>query len=75
MIKQLRKVGNSTALLLDKPLLELLGVKERGHVQLTFTNGSLVVTPVDPQPVTDERFQDCLDRVFDDWGSALKRLA
>ena len=75
MIKQLRKVGNSTALLLDKPLLELLGVKERGHVQLTFTSGSLVVTPVDPQPVTDERFQDCLDRVFDDWGSVLKRLA
>ena len=41
MIKQLRKVGNSTALLLDKPILELLGIKDRGKVQLTVTNGSL----------------------------------
>ncbi len=75
MIKQLRKVGNSTALLLDKPILDLLGVKDRGQVQLTITNGSLVVTPVDPGPVTDERFQECLDRVIDYWGSVLKRLA
>ncbi len=75
MIKQLRKVGNSTALLLDKPILELLGVKESGRVQLTVTNGSLVVTPVDPEPVSNERFQECLDRVIHDWGSVLKRLA
>jgi antitoxin component of MazEF toxin-antitoxin module len=38
MIKRLRKVGNSAALLLDKPILELLGVKERAestHEQAT----------------------------------------
>ncbi|HEY2252191.1 MAG TPA: hypothetical protein VGH74_14055 [Planctomycetaceae bacterium] len=75
MIKQLRKVGNSTALLLDNPILELLGVKESGQVQLTVTNGSLVITPVDPEPVTDERFQECLDRVIDDWGSVLQSVA
>jgi antitoxin component of MazEF toxin-antitoxin module len=75
MIKQLRKVGNSTALLLDKPILELLGVEDSARVQLTVTNGSLVVTPVDPEPVSNERFQECLDRVIQDWGSVLKRLA
>jgi antitoxin component of MazEF toxin-antitoxin module len=75
MIKQLRKVGNSTALLLDKPILELLGVKDRAQVQLTVTNGSLVVTPVNPQPVSPEEFQANLDRVIADWGVVLKRLA
>jgi antitoxin component of MazEF toxin-antitoxin module len=75
MIKQLRKVGNSTALLLDKPILELLGIKDRGQVQLTVTNGSLLVTPVNPQPVSDEEFQATLDRVIKDWGPVLKRLA
>jgi antitoxin component of MazEF toxin-antitoxin module len=75
MIKQLRKVGNSTALLLDKPILELLGIKDRGHVQLTVTNGSLLVTPVNPEPVSDQEFQSTLDRVIEDWGHVLKRLA
>jgi antitoxin component of MazEF toxin-antitoxin module len=75
MIKQLRKVGNSTALLLDKPLLELLGIKNGAKVQITVTNGSLVVTPVDPRPVSDEQFRACLDRVIADWGDVLKRLA
>ncbi len=75
MTKYLRKVGNSTALLLDKPILELLGVSEGDAVNLTITNGSLVVTPVNPKPVSDEVFQECLDRVIDDWGDVLKRLA
>ena len=75
MTKHLRKVGNSTALLLDKPLLELLGIHEGDAVSLTVTNGSLVVTPVNPRPVSDEVFQECLDRVIDDWGDVLKRLA
>ena len=34
MIKRLRKVGNSRALILDKPILELLGLEEGGEVQL-----------------------------------------
>ena len=75
MIKQLRKVGNSQALILDKPILELLGLKNKGTVQLTVANGSLVVTPVQPKPLSDERFQESLDRVIDDWGDVLKRLA
>jgi putative addiction module antidote len=75
MTKYLRKVGNSTALLLDKPILELLGVHEGDAVNLTITNGSLVMTPVNPKPVSDEVFQKSLDRVIDDWGDVLKKLA
>jgi antitoxin component of MazEF toxin-antitoxin module len=75
MIKQLRKVGNSTALLLDKPILELLGIKERGKVQLTVTNGSLVVTPVEPIAPTDESFEECVDRVMKRRHKLLKRLS
>ena len=40
MIKQLRKVGNSNALILDKPIMELLGLEEDGQVQLTIQDGT-----------------------------------
>jgi antitoxin component of MazEF toxin-antitoxin module len=75
MIKQLRKVGNSNALLLDKAILELLGLEENGEVQLTVSDGSLIVTPVNPQPVDQERFEKCLDRVVATRRDVLRRLA
>jgi len=75
MIKQLRKVGNSTALLLDKPILELLGLKDRDQVQLTVTNGSLVVTAVSPTTENQNKFEECVDRVMKSRRKLLKRLS
>lgn len=75
MVKTLRRVGNSNALLLDKPILELLGLSEGSKVNLTVTNGALVVTPVNPAPVDAEQFQTCLDRVVKEWGDVLEKLA
>ena len=75
MVKTLRRVGNSNALLLDKPILELLGMSEGSQVNLTVTNGALVVTPVNPAPVGADKFQACLDRVVHEWGDVLERLA
>ena len=75
MIKQLRKVGNSNALILDRPILELLGLEENGEVQLTVSDGSLVVTPVHPRTISRERFEACLERVVDERRDVLKRLA
>ena len=75
MIKQLRKVGNSTALLLDKPILELLGIKGRDQVQLTVTNGSLVITPVGPTTENQNKFEESVERVMKSRRKLLKRLS
>lgn len=75
MIKKLRKVGNSNALILDKALLELLGLDENGEVQLTIDHGSLIVTPTNPKAVDQKRFEACLDRVVEQRREVLKRLA
>jgi antitoxin component of MazEF toxin-antitoxin module len=63
MIKQLRKVGNSNALILDKPILELLGLEEDGQVQLTIQDGLLIVAPANPRQLTPDDLQDHLDYV------------
>ena len=75
MVKTIRKVGNSNALLLDKAILELIGLREGGEVNLTVTNGSLVVTPVSAMPADDDKFQMCLDRVAKTRHKLLKRLS
>ncbi len=75
MVKTIRKVGNSNALLLDKAILELIGLREGGQVKLTVNNGSLLVTPVASITADDERFQKCLDRVVKTRHKLLKRLS
>ena len=75
MIKQLRKVGNSNALILDKPILELLGLEENGLVQLTIQDGNLIVTPARPRLVSPEEMSKKLEYVIKKRKDVLKRLA
>ncbi len=75
MIKQLRKVGNSNALILDKPILELLGLEEEGQVQLTIQDGNLIITPARPRLVRAEELGDKLDYVLKKRAKVLRRLA
>lgn len=75
MIKQLKKSGNSSALTLDRALMELVGLEEGGSVQVTVQHGSIVLTPVEPKPVNQKRFDAALDRVVKERRDVLRRLA
>lgn len=75
MIKQLRKVGNSNALILDKPILELLGLEEGGQVQLTIQDGNLIVTPTRPKQIDPKNLNEKLDYIVKKRKKVLKRLA
>jgi len=75
MVKQLRKVGNSQALILDRALLELVGLEENGEVQVTVHDGSIILTPAHPREVSAEQFERALSRVLSRRHGALKRLA
>ena len=75
MIKRLRKVGNSSALILDKPILELLGLEEGGEVQLTIQDGNLIVIPARPQLVSPEEMSKNLEYVIKKRKDVLSRLA
>jgi antitoxin component of MazEF toxin-antitoxin module len=75
MIKRLRKVGNGNALLLDKALMELVGLRENGQVQLTVRDSTIIIAPANPQPIDPARFKTNLDRVMARRRSALRKLA
>lgn len=75
MIKQLKKVGNGNALFLDKALLELVGLEERGEVMVTVHEGAIVITPANPKAVPQEKFEAALERVAAERRKVLRRLA
>ncbi|MBU1943271.1 MAG: hypothetical protein KKE36_06315 [Actinobacteria bacterium] len=75
MVKKLQKVGNSNAIILDLPLLEMVGLEEGKEVQVTVSNGSIILTPVNPRRVDPVEFKRLLDRIVSERGEMLKRLA
>ena len=74
MIKKLTKHGNSLALILDKPVLELLKIDSDTPLEIS-TDGQILIV----SPVRDERrrkkFQEALLTANKKYGRMLKRLA
>ena len=48
MIKTLRPVGNSLGLIIDRPILELLGIDRRTQLRVTTDGKVLYIEPVAP---------------------------
>lgn len=46
MVKQLIRHGNSAAIILDKPILELLNVKMETSLEITTDGKSIIISPI-----------------------------
>ena len=74
MTKTLTKHGNSWALVIDKPILELLGAGPDTPFEIITDGRCLVLTPV--RPAADEKkFEKALEKVHRRFGRAMKKLA
>lgn len=74
MMKKLTRHGNSLALVIEKPILDLLGMDAETPVEVTTDGEALVVTPVQDAK-RRKAFRAALDKVNRTYGHALKRLA
>ena len=74
MIKKLIKHGNSLALLIEKPVLDLLNVDADTPLEVSTDGNTLIVVPV-RDAARRERFEKALAKVNRRYGRALKRLA
>ena len=74
MIKTLTKHGNSYALVIEKPILELLRASPETSFEILTDGQCLVLTPVRDSE-DEKKFQNALDMVHKRFGRAMKRLA
>jgi antitoxin component of MazEF toxin-antitoxin module len=74
MIKKLTRHGNSLALVIDKGILELLGINAETPLSIsTDGEGLLISKAADPR--RERRFKTALEKVSRKYGAALKKLA
>jgi antitoxin component of MazEF toxin-antitoxin module len=74
MTKKLSKHGNSLALVIDRPILELLGIDERTSLDISTDGRALIVVPTQDRR-RRKRFEQALAACNEQYGDALKRLA
>jgi antitoxin component of MazEF toxin-antitoxin module len=74
MIKKLTRTGNSIALVLDKPLLEELGLDENAEVEVS-TNGQVLVITPKRSPARERKFRRAVDKVNSKYAGLFKRLS
>lgn len=74
MLKNLVTHGNSAALIIDKPILEILKVDMNTPLEVTTDGESLIISPVRDKD-RDERFKAALENVNINHEKTLKKLA
>ena len=74
MIKKLTRTGNSIAVVLDKPLLEELGLDENAEVEVS-TNGQIIVITPKRNPARERKFRKAVDKVNRKYAGLFKRLS
>ena len=78
LTKRLTKIGDSTGLVIDKPILDLLGLARGDEVELKIDNERLVVGPVEISARAERhraKFAKAKARVHANVGTALQKLA
>jgi len=64
MIKTLTKHGNSYALVIEKPILDLLNIRPDTPLTVTTDGKTLNISPSDEEEdIDDEQFQEILDGI------------
>ena len=74
MIKTLTKHGNSLALVIEKPALELIGADADTQFDISTDGQVLILAPV-KDPARSSAFRAALDKVNARYPKALKKLA
>ncbi len=74
MMKQLTKHGNSLALVIDRPILDLLKADAKTPFDISTDGQVLILTPVHDKK-RRKAFADALEGVNRKYGRMLKRLA
>ena len=73
MVKKLTKHGNSLALIIDRPILELLKIDEQTTLEITTDGKRLIVAAASPS--RRKKFEAAQDWAHERYGRAFKKLA
>ena len=73
-LKHLTRQGNSLAIIIDRPILDMLDINEKTPLKLTTDKGKIILEPVSAKEI-EQRFNAASEKVQKRFGRMFKRLA
>jgi antitoxin component of MazEF toxin-antitoxin module len=74
MVKKLTKHGNSLALVIDRPILDLLKIDPETPLDVSTDGKQLIIVPAKPSS-RRKKFEDAKEWAHKRYGKAFKKLA
>ena len=74
MVKKLTRHGNSLALVIDRPILDLLKIDPETPLDVSTDGKQLIITPAKPSS-RRKKFEDAQEWAHKRYGKAFKKLA
>jgi antitoxin component of MazEF toxin-antitoxin module len=74
MVKRMVKHGNSSALIIDKPILELLSIDNETPLEIVTDGKNIIISPLN-EIQKSENLKKSLDKVNLKYSNTLKKLA
>jgi antitoxin MazE len=76
MSKKLTRHGNSYALIIDKPLLQILDISEKTDLTLSIEDGALVIRPLKSGPKKNKQeIKKIAEEIMAEYADVFKKLA
>jgi antitoxin component of MazEF toxin-antitoxin module len=75
MRKRLAQVGNSLALVIDKPILELIGIDATTELDMTYDGQKLIVTPIRATQPENDAFRKSVAETIEKHRKTFQKLS
>jgi len=75
MVKTLRQIGNSYGVIIDRPIMDLLGIAPETRLEMTVQNGGLLLQPMKDAGDRKSRVRESAARMGKIHHKALRKLA
>lgn len=75
MVKRLQAVGNSSGIIIDKPVLELLRITPETELDVSTDGERLIITPIRTDPGRERKIAKAQARTLASHGRTFKKLA
>jgi antitoxin MazE len=75
MVKTLRRIGNSYGVIIDRPIMDLLGINAKSQLEVTTRENGLFLRPIREAQDRKSRVRKSADRMARVHRKALKELA
>jgi antitoxin MazE len=75
MVKHLQAVGNSSGIIIDKPILELLRITPDTKLEVTTHGERLIITPIRSEATRKNKLARAQTRTMANHASTFRKLA